>query len=379
MEFKRSPAPSIGVELELQLLRAGTLDLHEGILPLIELYPNSPYIKPELIQYTVEVSTPVCRGCDELTDRLRRLIGGLQGRCHALGMRLCGAGTHPFCERLAPITPTPRYRAIEAECGYLTHTQIVFATHVHVGMGSGAEAIRAMQVLRPYLPVLLALAANSPFYHGFDTGFACYRHRILAATRSYGLPPPFARWEEFVRFFTVARRSGMFAGLRDIHWDVRPRPDYGTLEVRVMDAQPTIQDTVALAALVFALVERIKETGADEPGGGVLPPVPYWVEKENRYRASRDGLDARFIVNGEGATRPLREVAADTLAWLHPVIGRHALSSQMALLSQRLRDGPGYARQREAYRRTGSLQQVVAALVKELEEELRPRARINSE
>jgi carboxylate-amine ligase len=123
IEFKRSEPLSIGVELELQLLQAETLDLTDGILPLMEFYPDSPYVKPESIQNTVEIASKVCTSIAELKVHLTALVADLKAKCQALGMRLCGAGTHPFCQRLALITPLPRYLAMEERYGHLAHTQ----------------------------------------------------------------------------------------------------------------------------------------------------------------------------------------------------------------------------------------------------------------
>jgi glutamate---cysteine ligase / carboxylate-amine ligase len=184
VNFKVSELRTIGMELEFQLLDAHTLDLADGILPLMDLYPGSSYIKPEVIQNTVEVASRVCCTNPELEAHLRGVVSGLQENCRNLGMTLCGAGTHPFGRRLALITPKPRYLRFEQREGLPAHTQITFSAHVHLGMTSGEEAIRMMQELRSYLPLLIALSANSPFWRGYDTGHASYRHRILAAART---------------------------------------------------------------------------------------------------------------------------------------------------------------------------------------------------
>jgi carboxylate-amine ligase len=180
MEFKRSEPLSIGVELEFQLLKAETLDLTDGILPLMEFYPDSPYVKPECIQNTVEIASKVCTSIAELKVHLTALVDDLKAKCQALGMRLCGAGTHPFCQHLALITPLPRYLTMEERYGYLAHTQVTFATHVHLGVTSGDEAIALMRSLKPYLPLLIALSANSPFWRGYGHGLCL-------------LPPPYTR------------------------------------------------------------------------------------------------------------------------------------------------------------------------------------------
>lgn len=210
MRFSASPALTVGLELELQLLDADSLDLADGIVPLLELVPGRRGVKPEFIQHTVELVTPPCRSCDELSRHLGALLSVVHERAGSLGMRLAGAGTHPFSRRRALITPLPRYIGMAKRAGFLARTQLTWGTHVHIGMPDGDTAVRVMSALRPMLPVLIALAANSPFLHGVDTGFASYRHRILAATRSYGLPPDFRSWADYARLLAMAHRAGVF-------------------------------------------------------------------------------------------------------------------------------------------------------------------------
>jgi carboxylate-amine ligase len=374
VDVKPSKPYSVGVELELQLVDTGTLDLVDGILPLMEFFPGSPHIKPEFIQNTVEVSSPICDGPADLAVQLADLIHGVSLRCEELGMRLCGAGSHPFCERLAVITPLPRYLRLEQTGGYLGYTQIVFALHVHVGLRSGAEIVRAMRLLRPYLPVLIALSANSPFWRGYNTGYASYRHRILAATRSYGIPPSFDTWNDFTRFFASGRAAGLFEGLRDVHWDLRPRPDLGTLEVRAMDAQLSVTATVALAALTRALVRYVLETGDSAPmATDSLQPLSWWIEKENHFQATRAALAARYIYNHDGDSRPLLDVIRETLAAIRRSSPAPDETQWWDAIDDMLEQGAGYGIQSQVFERTGSLKAVVAALVRSMNGDVRAR------
>ncbi|BAU47823.1 carboxylate-amine ligase [Sulfurifustis variabilis] len=372
MEFRPSSPDTIGMELELQLLDAGTLDLADGILPLMRLYPSSVYVKPEVIQNTVEIASKVCGGVAELEAHVRDIAAGLRTRCAGLGMRLCGAGSHSFSVRPGLITPQPRYLAMERRYGHLSHAQITFATHVHVGMRSGDETVSLMHRMKPYLPLLIAVSASSPFWQGLDTGFASYRHRILAVTRSYGVPPSFVRWEDFCRFFETTRRAGLFGSVHDIHWDLRPRPHIGTLEVRAMDAQATVGEAAALAAFVRALVEGLRSGELSEAG---LPqPLPWWIEKENHFAASRLGLAARYIADEAGTVRDLGEVWHAVYAALVPVAARLGEGVYLERLRAQIEAGPGYVAQRREYERTASLNDVVARLVDRLEREPRGEA-----
>jgi carboxylate-amine ligase len=369
MEFRPSTPGSIGMELELQLLDGRTLDLADGILPLMRLYPSSVHVKPEMIQNTVEIASPVCESVAELEARMSEIASELGTRCAALGLRLCGAGTHPFSVRQGLVTPRPRYLAMERRYRYLSHAQITFATHVHIGMRSGDEAVSVMHRLKPYLPLLIAVSASSPFWHGLDTGFASYRHRVLAAARSYGVPPSFARWDDFRRFFDTARRARLFNSINDIHWDIRPRPHIGTLEVRAMDAQATVGEAAALAAFVRALVEGLRTNALSEAG---LPqPLPWWIEKENHFAASRLGLAARYVADETGTVRELGEVWRAVQAALVPIAAGIGEGTFLERLREQVAAGPGYVTLREAYQSTGSLKEVVAGLVARLERESR--------
>lgn len=366
MEFTPSAGSTLGVEMELQLLDAETLDLRDEILPLLESLAETSHVKPEVTQNTVEVVSKVCRNTVELEQHLTAVSLELLDKSRQLGLRLCGAGTHPFGRQLTLITPRPRYLGMEEQAGFRLHSQTTFATHVHIGMSSGDEAIALMRALKPYLPLLIAVSANSPFWRGFDTGCASYRQRILAATRSYGVPPSFNDWAEFCHFFETTQRAQVFETINDIHWDIRPRPRFGTLEVRTMDQQATVADVVALAGFVRVLIEWLRRMA-----GGSSPGVPrdlrWWINKENHFQASRLGLDARYIADDQGRVRPLRAVWEQVYAEIEPVAAELGESSRLAHLRRRIETGLGYERQRDCYRERASMRAVTLALAEEFE------------
>lgn len=366
--FKPGDLHSIGMELELQLLDAKTLNLAEGILPLIELYPENPYVKPEFVQNTVEIASKVCYSLPELKAHVASQVAELRDRCRALGMALCGAGTHPFYRRLAPITPFPRYVEQEKSYGYLAHTFVTFATHVHLGMPSAQTAIALMRELKAYLPVLIALSASSPFWRGYATGFASYRHRVLAAHRSYGIPPSFPDWDAFCDFLQTARRAGVFKTINDIHWDLRPRPHLGTLEVRVMDAQSSVGDAVCLAAFIQTLATYLSATPPQERPASLPKPMPWWLEKENHFQASHLGLSANYV-DERGEVRALHEVIQATLESLEETAEALGHAVYLNQLRAAIASDPNYVRQWARYKNTGSMKKVVGMLVDELAQE----------
>jgi carboxylate-amine ligase len=359
------------MEMEFQLLDVETLDLVDGILPLMDLYPNDPYIKPEFNQNTVEVCSKICSDIDELGTHMRALLSNLQDTCQRLDMLLCSAGTHPFGERLALITPLPRYRQLEKSAGYIGHNQITFATHVHLGMTSGDEAASLMHELKALLPLLIAVSASSPFWRGFDTGFAAYRHRILAATRSYGIPPSFDTWDDFSNFLETTSRAGVFSTINDVHWDIRPRPHLGTLEIRVMDAQPTISLALTLAGFLRALVTYLRNMPQIRRPPLFPHPLHWWIEKHNHFQASKQGLDAKFIHDRQGALVPMRELCQHVMLAIKPVADELGQELYFERLQHHINDGPSYMQQRKVYEKTGSFKAIARYLINELDSDLK--------
>lgn len=338
--------PTVGIELELQLLDAGNLDLADGIVPLIEFYPRRRYVKPELIQSCVEITTPVCENSAAARSHLLKTLSSVLARCDELGMQLCGAGTHPFGRRLGLITPTPRYLQLKHDFGILGRNQITFGTHVHVGMPSGNAAMFVMRHMTPCLPLLLALGANSPFWRGHDTGYVDYRQCILAAAPSYGLPEIFEDWDDFTRFFKAGQRAGILETFKSIHWDLRPNPDFGTLEVRIMDAASTIEKAALLAALARTIMTYLLDHLNDDLNHWPFRRESIWNAQMNRYNAAHYGLDARYIVDSLGQTRPIRDMIADLLEVITPAAAAIGESDSIAALRTWLQDGLGYGLQR---------------------------------
>ncbi|HWP00671.1 MAG TPA: YbdK family carboxylate-amine ligase [Methylococcus sp.] len=363
--FQGNETPSVGVEIEFQLIDPETADLTDRILPLLRTLPDDPAIKAEMTCCTVEINSKVCSGIDELEEDLAKTLRKLQEHCRRLGIGLCAAGTHPFSQRPVAVTRAPRYLATERSMPYLSRRLRTFATHVHVGMPSGDVAVRVMAMLKPYLPLLLALAANSPYWEGVDTAFACFRQRVLASYRDYGMPPDFADWREFLVFFECNRRTGVYQSPRSFHWDVRPSPTFGTLEVRVMDAQSTLAENVTLAAFVYTLSMYLRRC-LERDEAGLLPRKPWWLEKLNIFNAAHLGLDSRFIIDDHGHGLPTARVMRMVARALTTTAAELGTAPYLERL-ERLMASPGYRRQRDTFQRSGDLRAVVRRLMEELE------------
>ena len=366
MEFSPSPGRTVGVEWELQLLHPDSLDLVDGIMPLMEFFPDANFIKPEFIQSCVELNSCISHNSEAAVEHLQQSLGRLLKRCAELEMSACGAGTHPFCRRLALITPLLRYRNIEKNSGLLAHAQITFSTHVHVGFASGDQAMHVMSRLIPALSALIALSANSPFWRGHETGHAAYRHRILAAAANYGLPPRFDDWQAFDEFLEAAERANMIQTFKDIHWDIRPHPDFGTLELRAMDSASDLHTVHGLVAFARCLTLRLSDATAQEVSEVLPANLPNWMERQNRFRAGLRGLDAEYIVDNVGHHRPLRDVIHDLIDFCRPMAADLDETRGLQIAQDLLDSGAGYQRQLDAYKSDNSARSVVEMLQQSL-------------
>ena len=371
MEFKPSSPLSLGMEMEFQLLDNESLDLVYRASPVLEQYKGDEHVKPEYQENTIEVTSAIFDSVDGLQNDMIRRVTALVRTCEEFGIKLCGAGTHPFSTRLAIITPSPRYLQMKEDEGYLSRTQVTFATHVHVGMPDGETAVRIMHELKAYLPMFIALAASSPFWRGHDTKFASYRHRILAATRSYGIPPNFSSWDEFCNFFNSMKRAGAYETINDIHWDIRLRPHLGTVEIRAMDVQATVAEASALAAFVRAVTLYLERTHQTDRPAYMPVPLHWWLEKENHYQASHLGLAAKFISNNAGDSRKLSAVFTDVVQEVEGVAAEVGDGQHIARIRSIVESGLSYDRQRKMYQSTGSFEKVLLELNQELEREVR--------
>lgn len=370
MRFKRSCDYTVGAEWELHLLDRASLDLTPGIGSIMKIYPGDSRIKPEFVQSCVELNSNVCADANELHDDLLRLVAEVDRKCQQYGMLLAAAGTHPTCRRLAIITPLPRYKLIESRNGFSSHAQVTFATHIHVAVESGDEAIDCMTILTPTLPVLIALSANSPFWRGHHTGYACYRQRLLAASPSFGRPPLFSGWSEFAEFFAMARRAGSAQTIKDIHWDIRPHPEYGTVEIRAMDAQTTVAEIARLAALVRTLIVFIRNNSRPVVEHLLLRPISPWADRENYFRAAHWGLQSEMIVDKHGATLPIRTIVDRMLEALLPTAAAIGEGAHLEDLAGSLDNEAGYRAQLEAFGENDDPWDVIRGLRRKLRKEI---------
>jgi carboxylate-amine ligase len=364
LTFTLSPELTLGVEVELQVLDATSRDLTPAAPQLLEGLGSRPDVRPEIFQAMLEVSTPVCRTAADARASLARVLADVRAAAEPLGLRLAAAGSHPFAKhRDRLVYPAERYQHLIDRNRWIARRLMVFGLHVHVGLRDGPEAQAVINGLLPYLGHLLALSASSPFWQGNDTGLASSRITIFEALPTAGHPCTFADWDEFVRVYDAMVTSGAIGSIKDIWWDVRPHPDYGTIEVRVCDGCPTLSETVALVALVHALAAWLAER---HRRGERFAPPPEWLLRENKWRASRWGLEADIVTDPSGRRRPLRDDLRDLLAELAPYATQTGCVTELQTVRAMLERPPSYERQRLLHERHRSLVDVADALVEEL-------------
>ncbi len=368
IDFNASPRPTLGVEIELSLVDNETRALTSvatDVLAALAHGPDGqhPKAKHELFQCTVEVITGVCDTVDEALDDLTSTLAELRAEVDARGVGLCCAGTHPFSRyEDQSVSPDPRYLELVESIQWPARQLAIYGVHFHVGVPGGEAAVQIVNSLAYALPLFLALSASSPYWLGEDTGMASSRTKVFEVLPTAGLPPELESWDDFERFMGTLMRAEAITSIRDVWWDVRPHPDFGTVELRMCDGIPTLAELGAVAALAQSLVARLTERfEADDP----LPTARPWTIKQNKWLACRHGLDAMLLAEG-GLRRPAREWIEETVDDLAVTARRLGCADELADVRRIVAGGASYARQRAVVDEGGTLEDVVDHLVGEL-------------
>jgi carboxylate-amine ligase len=365
--FNASPRPTLGVEVELQIVDPVSGALRQGSVDVLDRLGDHPRIKQELTQSTIEVITGICETADEAVRDLAGSMRELYALGDELGLAFSSAGTHPFGQwRDQKVFPNERYSKLVDRIQWPARRLLIWGLHVHVGVSSGEKAIAVSNALTTYLPHLLALSASSPFVDFEDTGLASARSKIFEGMPTAGLPYQLANYGEFQHFMNTLVRAGAIETIREIWWDIRPHPGFGTLEIRICDAPSTLEEIGALTALVQCLVVMLSECYDDGAPAIVLQP---WILRENKWRAARHGLDAEVIVDNDGNRGPLRQLLPALVERLTPFAERLGCARELAHVLAMLAPGSAsYERQRVCLDTSRRLPNVVAMLVSELRE-----------
>ena len=315
--FQTSEPLSLGVELELQLVNTHDFDLapySDEMLRLLAKMPLPGAVVPEMTSSMIEVSTGVCHSCNEVLGELTQLRDALVRCADKLNIACVGGGTHPFqMWHEQRIYDRPRFRQLSELYGYLSKQFTIFGQHVHVGCPDADSALLMLHRMSRYIPHFIALSASSPFVQGQDTQFDSARLNSVFAFPMSGRAPFTLHWDEFAQWFAKSTRTGVVKSMKDFYWDIRPKPEYGTIEIRVFDTPLTVERAAALAGFVQSLARWfLKEQ----------PFVPqeddYMVYTYNRFQACRFGLEAVYVEPSTGEHMPLREHILRTLEQVEP-------------------------------------------------------------
>ena len=372
--FRSSERASLGVEWELQLVDLQTRQLTSGAVEILqEIRPEGaeehPKAKHELLQSTIEVITGVCTTVAEAKADLAGTVAEVAAAAERRGLGLMCAGTHPITDwQTQQISPKERYLQLVEKMQWLARRLQIFGVHVHVGVRSPDKVIPIVNALTQYVPHFLALSASSPFWVGCDTGLASARSKVFEGMPTAGLPYQLSGWERFEEYMETLISTHAIESVREVWWDIRPHPDFGTVELRICDGLPTLDEVGAVAALSQCLVEQF-DTQLDR--GYTLPVPASWVLRENKWRAARYGLDADIVVDDKGTVRPVRQAITDLVEELEPTARRLGCEAELADVHRVLAVGASYQRQRAVAAATdGDLTAVVDSLLAELRDGL---------
>jgi carboxylate-amine ligase len=372
--FTPSTRSSLGVEWELELVDVDTRQLRSGASEILAaIRPDGaeehPKAKHELLESTVEVITGVCTTVAEARADLAETVASVEVEAAKRNLGLMCSGTHPMTDwSTQEISPDPRYHRLVEQMQWTARRLAIFGVHVHVGVRDRDKAIPIVNALTQYLPHFLALSASSPYWIGTDTGLASARSKVFEALPTAGLPYQLTGWEQFEEYMETLIATRTIQSIREVWWDIRPHPDYGTVELRICDGLPTLDEIATVAALSQCLVERFDR----ELDRGYTLPVPRgWVVKENKWRAARFGLDAEIIVDDKGTVTPVRRALTDLVEDLMPTARRLDCVDELAGVERILAAGASYQRQREvAAQHDGDLTAVVDSLLVEMRDGL---------
>jgi glutamate---cysteine ligase / carboxylate-amine ligase len=343
---------TLGVEEEYMLLDPESYDLVQHVDTVLTAVREGEYVErigPELMQSVVEISTAICRTPADVHSALCDLRSYVIGVARENELRVGSAGTHPFSlfERQR-ITARDRYRNLVDQLQYVARRELIFGLHVHVAVDDPDKAIRVMGALIPHLAELLALSANSPFWRSDATGLSSSRQMVFAAFPRSGMPPLFASYDEYAEVVGQLEKTGCIADYTHIWWDIRPHARFGTLEIRVMDAVSRVEDVVALAAYVQALVKHYSEM-FDE--GKELPSFHRILTTENKWLAARYGLEAPLmdLWTGRRNRVPVTNLVRRMLRELEPHARELGSERELEGIRELLAKGNGADRQLRVY------------------------------
>jgi carboxylate-amine ligase len=360
------PSLSIGIEEEYQTIDPETRDLRSHIqseiLPKAKLALHEA-VKPEMHQSVIEVGTRVCKDIREARENIQSLRREMISLASEHGMLLAAGSTHPFSDwKLQEIYPDERYARVVEDMQLIARANLVFGLHVHIGIEDRNTAIHIMNSMRYFLPHILALSTNSPFWMGMNSGFKSYRCKVFERFPRTGIPDTFANWSDYENFVALLVKTNCIDNGKKIWWDIRPHPFFHTLEVRVCDIPMRLDETVAIAALIQATIAMLYKLHASNKSYRIYGRS---LIMENKFRASRYGIQGKLIDFGKEEEVLVRDLMLEYLDLIDDAVEELGSREEINYIHQMLKMGTGADRQLKVFEETGDLKKVVDYMVAE--------------
>jgi glutamate---cysteine ligase / carboxylate-amine ligase len=355
---------TIGVEEEFQIVDPTSCELRSHVSELMAASAElGEQVKPEMHQSIIEIGTKICQNVPELDADMRRTRGELVRAAESRGLQVAAAGTHPFSSWIDQvISPGERYQNIVEEMGQLARSLLIFGMHVHVAVPDRTTMIDLMNMVRYFLPHLLALSTSSPFWMGRDTGLKSFRTTVFRRFPRTGIPDHLNSWSEYEDYVELLIRLHSIDNAKKIWWDVRPHPTFGTLEFRIFDVVTRVDEAVAIAALTQAIVVKLHRLYTSNMGFRMYHRA---LIEENKWRAARWGVEGKLIDFGKQVEVPMGILAEELLEFVDDVLDDLGSRAALGPIHRIVREGTGAERQLEVYKQTGDLKAVVRHIVAE--------------
>ena len=354
------PSFTLGIEEEYQTVDPQTRDLRSHIQT--EMLTQGKLrmeerVKAEMHQSVIEVGTRVCANVREAAEDLYDLRRNMVRLAEEHGLVLVAGATHPFADwRVQEIYPDPRYAQVVEDLQLVARSNLIFGLHVHVGIEDKEAAIRIMNSLRYFLPHILALSTNSPFWQGMETGYKSYRAKVFENFPRTNLPDSFQSYSEFEEYVALLIKTNCIDNAKKIWWDIRPHPFFNTVEVRICDIPLRAEETIAIAALIQATAVKLWRLHSRNVDFRAYSRA---LLMENKFRAVRYGLDGKLIDFGKQCEVPLRSLIGEYLLFVDEVLDELCSREEIGYVRKMLEQGSGADRQLKVWRDTGNLRDVV--------------------
>ncbi len=366
LDFKRNRKTlTLGVEMELQLLDPVTLELVPRA-PEILRHVNHEKLTKEMFRSTLEIITGICADAHEVKKDLSKTLTHARQAGRELGIVFAGTGTHPFADYNEPVlSASPRYHELLDRNQWLIRRMAVYGLHVHLGMRDGDSCVRFMNFFQHVMHHLIALSASSPFWKGIDTGLAASRPTVYESHPTSGIPYPVKDWDEFNALYQNLLRVGSIESMKDIWWDLRPSPAFGTLEIRICDGPASMLELESIVAWIHLLAIWFEAEG-EETFEETLAPVP-WILRENKWRAIRYGTEAEIIRHQTLEVVSLSDHIHMWIDRMRPYIRKSGYEKYVEFIQTVLERGNSSARQRRVMAKTNDIRKVIEHNVREFD------------